>query len=73
MTDRERTKRVMENIRKASEHCRKCKHERFVHLDGKKCSLQLLRKDWASCTCKEFVPPGNLDFVEYLAKKKGLI
>jgi hypothetical protein len=71
-SDPERTKRVMEGIRQQSQLCRTCKHERFGHYAGK-CGAVRRWDGKCACKCKEFVPPDNLDYMEWLAKKRGLI
>lgn len=69
------------------DNCRECGHFRFLHkckrdafgkllyhsLDDK-CDCQRCEPGTDhSCNCEEFVPEDNLDYVEYLAEKRGLV
>jgi hypothetical protein len=49
--------------------CRTCRHANGWH-DGGALDQSCL---WTSCSCKEFVPSDNLDYVEWLAEKRGLV
>jgi hypothetical protein len=69
--DPEHTKKVIEWIKYISLQCRDCHQQRFDHEDfsptGNNTAKAFLNK------CKEFVPPDNLDYIEWLAKKRGLV
>jgi hypothetical protein len=64
---------TMEALREFSKHCRKCKHIRLSHAAGKCIATIGTIEKMHRCGCKEFVPDDNLDYVEWLAKKKGLV
>ena len=70
------TERFMEALRRGDEKCRECKHARYIHgmaHNGGPCSDRFLSSVKSVCKCIEFVPSDNLEYVEYLAKKRGLI
>ena len=50
--------------------CRTCKHPGQFHDGYRIVANQCMRTD---CHCKELVPLDNLDYVEWLAEKRGLI
>jgi len=59
--------------------CRECSHFKFLHRfnnddpglwrSGQNCDPQ----NDHGCDCEEFVPEDNLDYVEWLAEKRGLL
>jgi hypothetical protein len=69
----------------AYDKCRECKHDRYFHLleygaNGYKDELRAtmgncnyILSDRGFCNCGEWVPPDNLDYIELLAKRRGLI
>jgi len=70
----------------AYEQCRDCSHSRYLHLidvpenstweKGQKYNLGNCNKlvpDFGFCPCKEWMSPDNLEYIELLAKRKGLI
>jgi hypothetical protein len=70
MMDLESSKRFIEALAKGDQICRECQHKRYIHL---RTCVEIMDNDFEICKCPEFVPPDNLDYVEYLAKKRGLI
>jgi hypothetical protein len=69
----------------AYEKCRECQHDRYMHLvqwnSTNTSYADELRATLGNCNalvmgvfcqCKEFLPPDNLDYIELLAKKRGL-
>jgi hypothetical protein len=72
-----RSKGIIETIVKLSKTCRECSHQRYAHLSDEKCidvgRVNEDRSVWYTCTCEGFVPEDNLDYIEWLAKKRGLI
>lgn len=66
----------------AYEKCRECSHNRMMHMSSLpltgKSSVEMSQCNDTStnggfCNCSEFMPPDNLEYIELLAKKKGLI
>ena len=69
-----RDKRIIDRIIEFSKHCRDCKHIRLSHVEGSHCiAANGNQEQFGLCQCKEFVPEDNLDYIEWLAKKRGLI
>lgn len=77
MADLENARNVVEHIKKLEQKCKKCTHQRFTHLTGVCLDVVLIKKldekSYKGCKCKEFIPSDNLEYVEYLAKKRKLI
>jgi hypothetical protein len=73
----------------AYEQCRECTHFKYMHLldmptgftfatgiekpFGTIGQCQQIVAGGGFCFCSEFMPPDNLDYIELLAKKKGII
>ena len=57
-----------ELLKKADKHCRTCKHLYIYHIENQKEAAC-----WLGDSCKEFVPSDNLDYIEWLAEKRGLV
>jgi hypothetical protein len=62
--------------------CRECHHKRLFHLGsaaakkGEKYlhgNCNMILKMGGFCSCLEWMPKDNLDYIELLAKRKGLI
>lgn len=70
IVDYKKADKVIEAIRRACQCCRTCNHERMLHLDT---GCIYVTKLWERCNCKEFVPLDNLDYVEWLVKKRKLV
>lgn len=70
----ESTKKLLDAIDRGNKECRTCKHARYLHKELKRCLLTyaVTPKKYKLCDCEEFVPLDNLDYVEWLAKKRGL-
>lgn len=69
-----RSQRIIDRIIKFSKHCRKCKHMRLSHIESGRCiAANGNTEQLTSCGCKEFMPEDNLDYIEWLAKKRKLI
>jgi hypothetical protein len=80
-------KRFFDAIRRNEQKCYECKHARFEHdirntgtdycntTDDARCYAWIPNGETVtqSCTCADFVPTENLDYVEWLAKKRNLI
>lgn len=67
-------KKIINQIIEFSKHCRKCKHVRLSHVESSHCIAALGTTEQLSlCKCKEFVPEDNLDYIEWLAKKRNLV
>lgn len=66
-----RTSNIIDAIRRGDQRCGECNHPRFVHFNDK--CMATFNNTLILCGCIEFVPLDNLDYVEWLAKKKGLI
>ena len=73
MDKEKQTNEIIKRIKDFSKSCRKCKHIRLSHLRGKCIATCGTTEKMDICKCKEFVPEDNLDYVEYLAEKRGLI
>jgi hypothetical protein len=61
------------------ECCRDCGHFRFLHILESE-DIGLYRSNQGcdpqndhGCDCSEYVPEDNLDYIEWLAEKKGLL
>lgn len=71
MADNEEFSRFLKSLNK----CRVCEHVRIVHstLDKICLDVQLFKNGKAKmCSCKEYVPKENLEYLEYkYGKKKG--
>jgi hypothetical protein len=67
------SKKDMDFLLKLSEHCRECKHTRLGHTTGTCIAVEGTTEQMIPCGCEEFVPEDNLDYIEWLAKKRGLI
>jgi hypothetical protein len=68
--------KFIEALRRGEHKCFKCKHPRYEHgigHNGGSCAVRINIKFFNRCSCKEFVPSDNLDYIEYLAKKRGLL
>jgi hypothetical protein len=73
MNDIIRAKKFIEALAKGDKTCRGCHHKKFEHLKDV-CLAVFGNEDTLSkCRCKEFVPLDNLDYIEWLAKKRGLV
>lgn len=72
----------------AYEQCRTCEHHKYMHLldmptgftfekqklvSGTLGECQQILDGKGFCPCLEFLPSDNLDYIELLAKKKGII
>lgn len=67
----------------AFEKCRECQHPRFMHIadipthDNFNTAIVSncndVSKGMGFCPCEEFMPTDNLDYIEFLAKRKGII
>jgi hypothetical protein len=57
------------NITYSIKRCRNCKHG---HIEGQLGCIDAIQSSIypTSCTCKEYVPSDNLEYLEYLSKKK---
>lgn len=58
--------------------CRTCQHPKYIHLLEQTDTHYILGAcnevvQGGFCNCNEWEPPDNLDYIELLAKKKGLI
>jgi len=62
--------------------CRDCKHKRLFHLFNESditdkkylhSNCNFVLEVGGFCMCLEYMPSDNLDYIEILAKKKGLI
>jgi hypothetical protein len=59
--------------------CRECGHTKTLHIlgDAKGGFLvgycNFIIKNVGFCQCKEYLPQDNLDYIELLAKRKGII
>jgi len=74
MDKKERTEKIIDRIAHLSKKCKKCTHVRLSHLEGRCIAANATDGEYLlMCKCKEFVPSDNLDYIEWLAKKKGLI
>jgi hypothetical protein len=73
MVDEKLTKQIIDRIVDFSKYCRKCKHVRLSHLKGTCLAICGTTEEFVLCGCEEFVPEDNLDYIEWLAKKRGLI
>jgi len=74
MSDSEGAEVLRQWIKEVEEKCRECNHMKMSHSYlGKKCNELLRTESPFLCNCQEFVPSDNLDYVEWLAKKKGLV
>ena len=69
-----RSKKIIDKIIEFSKHCRKCKHIRLSHMEGSRCiSANGTTEQLIPCTCTEWLPEDNLDYIEWLARKRGFI
>lgn len=63
----------------ANKHCRECKHELYLHILETSDKFQVVGAcnavvpGFRFCTCSEYLPPDNLDYIELLAQRKGII
>lgn len=64
----------------AYEKCRECQHGKIMHMaEGLKeqsavvAQCNEIVRQGGFCSCPEYLPPDNLDYIELLAKRKGLI
>ena len=70
----ERTQKIINQIVEFSKHCRKCNHIRLSHVEGSHCiAASGTTERLTVCKCREFISEDNLDYIEWLAKKRGLI
>jgi hypothetical protein len=62
--------------------CRECKHKRLFHLYNQEdrfrgkyvhSNCNFLLEVGGFCSCNEWQSPDNLEYIELLAKRKGLI
>lgn len=53
--------------------CRECGHFRFLHCEEQAWAGRCDPQNDYGCDCKEYVPEDNLDYVEWLAEKRGLL
>jgi hypothetical protein len=64
----------IENLQKSNKQCRNCKHRKIWHPKNKCIDLTIINKyEFKCCKCKEFIPGDNLDYIEYLVKKRKLL
>jgi hypothetical protein len=65
-----------------ADKCRTCEHARYYHLvdysgnnDRKyiHAECNFLMEEGGFCSCLEWMPKDNLDYIELIAKRKGLI
>ena len=75
MSDYERSQKIIDRIIKFSKHCGRCKHMHLSHIEGGHCIAAngTNGEQLVMCKCKEYIPEDNLDFIEWLAQKKGII
>ena len=73
---RKKDKKFVEALLRMSKPCRNCGHQRYSHALDAKCidaaTSHRLDEDIYMCSCYEFIPLDNLDYIEYQAEKRGL-
>lgn len=59
------------------DNCRDCGHFKFLHVPGFKGALGFDQhcdpQNDHGCDCFEYIPEDNLDYIEWLAQKRGLV
>jgi hypothetical protein len=71
--DPQATKKLIDALREGEKRCRKCQHGHYNHIKSRCLAVIGPEENLRICNCKEFVPSDNLDYIEWLAKKRGLI
>jgi hypothetical protein len=69
--DEEANERFMKALEEADKKCRDCKHPKYVHIKDR--CLAIPGMNISLCSCIEYVPKDNLDYVEWLVKKRKLL
>lgn len=71
----EDSKRIVDRIIEFSKHCGDCHHTHLSHVEGSRCiaSYGTDGEHLLMCGCEEYIPEDNLDYIEWLAKKKGIL
>lgn len=78
MDETEHEEKVDKDTLWVFKRCRNCQHPLVAHLGGLPNDSKVLvgqcnYVESGFCMCQEYMPPDNLDYIELLAKRRGLI